>query len=208
MKPMAKRTRGRPRTFNDASALEAALVLFWRHGYEGTSIAQLTDAMKITAPSLYAAFGSKEQLYQKALDLYVNTQGDFVAQTLSAPGSTREAIARLLKEAAVRFTRTNWPAGCLVATGAIRCASDNGTVLEMTATVRRASTNLLKQRIDQAIANHELEPDEDSSGLAAFYASVVQGMSVQAIDGAKQAQLMKIAEFAMAAWPGEPVLQR
>ena len=198
-----KRSRGRPRTFDRTRALEAALIIFWRQGYEASSITQLTKAMKITAPSLYAAFGSKEQLYRDVLDLYVSTHGDFVVRGLAAQGIARDVFVHLLNEAAIQFSRPGWPSGCLVANGALRCAQDNLAVREVTAMLRHAAQDAVRQRIDQAIIDHEVEPDIDSAGLAAFYASIVQGMSVQAVDGATREQLMKIGEFAMAAWPAK-----
>lgn len=196
-----KRLRGRPRAFNKTNALKAALILFWRHGYEGTSIAMLTKAMKISATSLYAAFGSKEELYREVLVLYVSTHGDPITRALSQPGSVREAIRQTLVEAAKQFSRSAWPQGCLVANGAIRCAPEHRTAAKETSAIRRMGKDAIRQRLEQAIADGELEKDTDAEILAAYYSSVVQGMSVQAVDGASRDQLIKLGELAMAAWP-------
>lgn len=203
-KDTEKRARGRPRAFDKTQALKAALALFWRHGYEGTSIADLTKAMKINAPSLYAAFGSKEQLYREVLDLYLATNGAPVAHALSKPGAARSAVAEMLTAAARQFSRPGMPKGCLVANGALRCAEENRMATKETATIRRLSQNALRQRLERAVADGELAPRTDTAALAAFYASVVQGMSVQAVDGATREQLLMLAEYAMAAWPGRP----
>lgn len=203
MKNKIKRSPGRPRTFDRAEALEAALLLFWRNGYEGTSIAQLTEALGITPPSLYAAFGSKDQLYREVLDLYLSTHGDFIAKALTEQGLSRNAIERMLKEAAKRFTQAEAPHGCLVASGVLRCAGENQSAARHTAARRLLAQDAIRRRIDQAVEEGELPAKTDTAGLAAFYASTIQGMSVQAVDGASRAQLNEIGRFAMAVWPAQ-----
>ncbi len=197
----AKPSRGRPRAFDREHALEAALLLFWEQGYEGTSISQLTSVMKITPPSLYAAFGSKEQLYQEVLKRYLSSHGDFITTGLAAKTNVRDRVAIILREAAVRFTRTNFPPGCLVANGALRCASEHQLAVEATAALRRSIEMVLNERIKAAIRAKELPVGTDALGLAGFFAAVVQGMSVQAIDGTSRKKLLKVADLAMSAWP-------
>jgi len=196
-----KRSRGRPRIFDKGKALEAAMVLFWRQGYEGTSMAQLTRAMRVTAPSLYAAFGSKEQLYGDVLDLYVSTHAGFISRALAAPGPIRGVMEHLLLEAATQFSRSEWPPGCLAASGTLRCAQAHRVVARATAGLRRRAQDAIHVRISIAVGQHELASDTDAAGLAAFYATVLQGMSVQAVDGATHEQLIKIGVLAVAAWP-------
>lgn len=195
------RSRGRPREFDKKRALNAALRLFWRQGYEGTSVAELTKAMRITAPSLYAAFGSKEQLYREVLDLYMSTHGDALAGTLASPGPCRDAIARMLAAAAHQFSRPGLPHGCMVANGALRCAKEHANAVKATGMLRRLGQDTLRLRIEAAIADGELPKRADAAGLAAFYAATLQGMSVQAVDGATTKQLLKLGDYAMAAWP-------
>jgi AcrR family transcriptional regulator len=195
-----KRAAGRPREFDKNTALKAALLLFWRQGYEGASIAQLTQAMKITAPSLYAAFGSKEQLYREVLELYMTAYLEPMARALGKPGSARDAVREMLMAAAMQFSRRGWPRGCLVANGALRCGQENQFAAQTTAAMRRMSQDAIRQRIGQAVIDGELAADTDTAALAAFYASVVQGMSVQAVDGATREQLIKLGQLAMAAW--------
>ena len=195
--------RGRPREFNQDKALAAALLLFWKQGYEGTSLAQLTKAMKITAPSLYAAFGSKAQLYRQTLELYQTTHGDPLAQALQATGPARKVVEKLLTTAALQFSRAEFPSGCLVANGALRCGRAHRAAAAATSTLRRVSQDALAQRLAQAVSAGELPRATEPAELAAFYAAVIQGMSVQAVDGATRKQLLKLATLAMAAWPGK-----
>lgn len=201
MENLEKRAPGRPRTFDREKALATAVDLFWRHGYDGTSIAQLTDAMKISAPSLYAAFGSKEQLHREAIDLYLSTHGNYMSRSFAQPGSTRDAIERVLKDAAKAFSQPGLPQGCLVGSGALHCALENASVGHDMTSIRKHTRDTIHARIKQAMVAGELPPDTDAKALAAFFAATVQGMSVQAIDGASRPLLNRIAEIAMAAWP-------
>ncbi len=196
-----KRSRGRPREFDKKWALHAAMMLFWRQGYEGTSLAELTKAMKITAPSLYAAFGSKEQLYRDVLELYMSTHGDAMARALASSGPCRDVVARMLAAAAQQFSRPGLPHGCMVANGSLRCAKEHAAAVKATGMLRRLGQDALRQRIEGAIAAGELPQGTDAAGLAAFYAATVQGMSVQAVDGATTEQLQRLGDYAMAAWP-------
>lgn len=195
------RSRGRPREFDRTRALNAALIVFWRHGYEGTSIAELTHAMKITTPSLYAAFGSKGKLYREALELYMATHGDPLVRALISSGPCRKAIACMLAAAAHQFSRPGLPHGCMVANGALRCAKDHSAAVRETGMLRRLGQDALRQRIEAAIVAGELPKGADAAGLAAFYSATVQGMSVQAVDGATRDDLMKLADYAMVVWP-------
>lgn len=201
MENVTNHLRGRPREFNKARALDAALILFWSQGYEGTSITQLTKAMKINAPSLYAAFGSKEQLYYDVLNQYVTIHGDPLVRALFKRSTVRNDVKQMLIEAAKQFSRAAWPQGCLIANGALRCGKEYQPVAKATASLRILAKDALKQRLDQAITDGEIARCTDIESLAAFYSSVVQGMSVQAVDGATRKQLIKIVEYAMAAWP-------
>lgn len=201
MENTIKRSPGRPRAFDRANALDAALDLFWRHGYEGTSIAQLTDAMKITAPSLYAAFGSKEQLYREAVSLYLSIHANFISASLDNKGPARKVVERMLKEAAKAFSRPDMPRGCLVASGSLLSAKEHLAITQGMTGLRNHARGLIQARIEQAVAEGELSPDVDVEAMAAFFSAAVQGMSVQALDGASRSLLNRIADLAMAAWP-------
>jgi TetR/AcrR family transcriptional regulator, copper-responsive repressor len=191
------RKRGRPRAFDRQKALEAALDLFWRQGYEGTSIADLTAAMGITPPSLYAAFGSKELLYGEALDLYAATAGAYAEKALTEEPTARAGLERMLREATAVYAGR----GCMLASGALACAPENAEVSADLARRRTTGKKALAARLDQAVAEGELPSDADVGGLAAYYAAVIQGLSIQARDGATEKELDAIVALAMAAWP-------
>lgn len=190
--------RGRPRAFDRRKALEAALELFWRQGYEGASINDLTAAMGISPPSLYAAFGGKERLYQEALDLYAATRGGYAARALAEEPTARAAIERMLREAAAVYAGR----GCMLASGALACAPEHAGVAADLARRRRDGREALSARLERAVAEGELPAGADAAALGAYYAAVIQGLSIQARDGATPEQLKAIARLAMAAWPG------
>lgn len=203
MKRTKPRPRGRPRLLDRQKALQTALRLFWRHGYEGTSVADLTGAMGATPPSLYAAFGSKEQLYREAVDLYMVSHGAFAATALAQEPSARRAIERILREAIAVYSAGPKPRGCMLTSGALTCAAEHEDVALDLARRRGAVIAALKMRFDRAVAQGELEATTNTAGLAAFYAAVVQGLSIQARDGVGRSDLEAIAEAALAAWPGK-----
>ena len=198
-----KLPRGRPRTFDRATALQAALKLFLERGYEGTALSDLVAAMGIAPPSLYAAFGSKEGLYRETLDLYLEGRGRFVSRALERKGLCCEDLVRqILRDAAVAFTPGGDDVpGCMVSATMLACSPNNREVGDHVKALRAAPTRAVAQRIEQAKANGELPPSVNSEALARFFASVVAGMSIQARDGATRRQLLELAESAMQAWP-------
>ncbi|HEX7887007.1 MAG TPA: TetR/AcrR family transcriptional regulator [Phenylobacterium sp.] len=198
----SKKPPGRPRNFDPAAALESAMLLFWRHGYEGATIAQLTRAMGVKSASLYAAFGSKAQLYREALAHYLQGAGRIGFCSLSAAPTAREGIGRILQQAAVAFTLPEHPPGCMIGIGALRCGVENQIAAEETAVLRRMSEEVILHRLEQAKAEGELSPATDPVALAAYFGAILQGLSVQAQDGAGRERLLQIAELAMKAWPG------
>jgi TetR/AcrR family transcriptional regulator, copper-responsive repressor len=199
--PQPRRSAGRPRAFDREKAVEVALDLFWLHGYEGTSTSQLTAAMGISPPSLYAAFGSKDGLYREAVALYLARHGGFMAEPLAADCPAREAVSRMLQGAARQFREAGHAPGCLVSSAEIQGSPENATVVAEAAAMRMAAQRAIHARLKAASRDGELPADTDTAALAAFYAMVVQGMSTQARDGASAAMLRREAELAMRAWP-------
>lgn len=199
---MEKRPRGRPRTLDRDQALETALQLFWRRGYEGTSIADLTAAMATTPPSLYTAFGSKERLYQEVLDRYGASYGSFTARALAEEPTARQVVERILREAIEVYSGGAEPRGCMLATGAVNCAPEHAQVAADLSRRRRAAIAAIESRFDRAVAEGELPSTTDTAALAAYYAAVIQGLSIQARDGAMPQVLEAVARTALGAWPG------
>jgi AcrR family transcriptional regulator len=176
--------------------------MFWRRGFEATSTTELTAAMGISQPSLYAAFGSKDGLYREAVDLYLLRYGTRVQELLDTKGHAQDAVAAILANAAQQYTDSNHAPGCMIASGALQVGSAHADILAQMVGLRQAAQIAIKLRIERAINEGELPKRTDASSLAAFFAMVIQGMSVQAHDGATSASLKRIAKLAMAAWPG------
>lgn len=195
---MAK--RGRPRTFDRTVALRRAMEVFWRRGYQGASMAELTAAMGIASPSLYAAFTSKEALFREAVDFYNATEGLAPQQALNSPGSARQAIEAMLRHNARAYTDPGNPTGCLVILAAIGGIPESDEVSRFLARCRRRDVDDVRQRIARGIDDGDLPDTVDPASLARFVCAVLQGMSMQARDGATAEELDGIVDCAMAAW--------
>ena len=173
---------------------------FWRHGYEATSIATLTKAMGINPPSLYAAFGDKRKLFTAAVQRYAETHGDYGARALGQP-TARGVVETLLRLAATEYTEAGHPPGCLVIDGATNTSEASQDVAEELRGYREGTKQAIAERISADVEAGALPPETDAAGLATFYAAVIQGMSTQARDGASEAELQRVADVALAAWP-------
>jgi len=193
--------RGRPRSFDREAALDRAMLLFWEHGYEATSLSQLTSAMGITPPSLYAAFGDKQALFLAAVDRYIARGGSDTESLMGSAKTAREAVARFLEISAQNLTNPHFPRGCMVVLSAVSCSAEAAPVQHKLAACRAGWERALKARIEQGIANGDVPADASASALASFYMAVVQGMSLHAKDGASRKRLQEIAETALLAWP-------
>ncbi|QGZ58466.1 TetR/AcrR family transcriptional regulator [Paraburkholderia acidiphila] len=196
------RKRGRPRTLDRDVGLDIAARLFWERGYEGTSIADLTEAMGITPPSLYATFGSKDDLFRQALDRNSERENQNRLGALLGHLSAYDAIAFYLHDAAAGFTDPGKPRGCMVSTAVLQHGDKSDAAAREVAARRDLAIQAIKQRFDRAVAEDELATGTDTEALARFYAAVVQGMSAQACDGACSETLKRLADVALAAWPG------
>jgi AcrR family transcriptional regulator len=194
--------RGRPREFDTEKALERALGLFWRHGYEGTSTAALTDAMGINAPSLYAAFGSKEELFRKAVERYLQKPASYLPNALKAP-TAREAAEALFRGAVNMTSNPRNPDGCLLVQGALAAGPMAREVREDLARRRAGAEAAVRRRFARAVEEGDLPPTVDAAKLARFIVTVIWGMSVQAAGGATRTELEAIAEMAMRSWPSQ-----
>jgi AcrR family transcriptional regulator len=191
---------GRPREFDIDQALEQALHLFWRKGYEGTSITDLTEAIGITKPSLYAAFGNKEELFRKAFDRYVDGPGGYVQVALAKP-TAREVVEHLLYEAADAVTNPDNPPGCLAVQGALCCGDTAETIKQELMARRAKGEDDLRRRFQKAVDEGDLPKDASADDLARYICAILQGMAIQAIGGAGRDDLRRVAELALRNWP-------
>ena len=191
---------GRPRSFDADTALDRALEVFWRHGYEGTSLTDLTAAMGINKPSLYAAFGNKERLFRKALDRYTEGPAAYVREALGEP-TARAVVERLLRGAVDLLTDPHGPPGCLMVQGALACGEAADPVRQELASRRAAGEAAIRQRFKRAKLDGDLPADADPVDLARYVATVIHGMAVQAAGGASRDELRRVAQTALRAWP-------
>jgi AcrR family transcriptional regulator len=193
---------GRPREFDRETALQAAMLVFWRKGFAATSMNDLCDAMGIRSPSLYAAFGSKEALYLEAMEHYVKTVGPTIWDKLAAT-SARDGVEKMLLAATEILPETGpMPAGCMAVLGGV---GDEwpAAVADVVREVRLEMLGNLQSRLKTAVTEGELPAAADVDRLSRFYLSVFQGMALQARDGATSEELKGVAASAMLAWPGE-----
>ncbi|KAB8171071.1 TetR family transcriptional regulator [Streptomyces sp. 3MP-14] len=200
---MVTRSRGRPRSFDRDAALEQATRTFWQHGYEATSISDLTAAMGIGAPSLYAAFGDKRTLFEQVVAHYVERYGSFVGRAMAEEPTARAAVGRVLREAAVEYTTPGRPTGCMIVSAVTNYQESAREVAEELRVVRDGNRRAFRSRIRVDIASGVLPATVDADALARYSGAVMQGMSQQARDGADVDELTAVAELAMAAWPRE-----
>ena len=196
-----RKPRGRPLSFDRDAALETAMHVFWERGYEAASIADLTSAMGITPPSLYTAFGDKEQLFLEAIERYALGYGSAGARALNEEPTARGAIERWLLEAANELTQPCHPKGCMVVMAATNCSAAAERVQDALLLRRTEAIASVGRRIQGGIDGGELPPDTDAKDLANFYATIYQGMSMQAKDGATHESLLATVRTAMRSWP-------
>lgn len=193
-------TRGRPRCFDRDAALRAAMRTFWKRGYEGASMAALTRAMGINSPSLYACFGSKEALFRAAVELYLATEDCETRKAMEGQPTARAAFHALLRRGAGNLARAGYPHGCLLILGDSNATPGNDRVRQFLCQRRRDVQADLEARLKRGIADGDVPAGADIKAMAAFYMTVVQGLSLRARDGASREALAGIVESAMAAW--------
>jgi AcrR family transcriptional regulator len=191
---------GRPREFEIDEALDSALELFWRKGYEGTSLSDLTDAMGITRPSLYAAFGNKEELFRKALDRYDDTCMAFTRTAMKEP-TARKVVDKLLHGYADAQTDQIHPPGCMGMNGALACSEEAEPIKRELVVRRLAGEAALGRRLEEARAAGDLPADSAPAELARYVMTVAHGMAIQASSGACRDALYAVVGMTMKAWP-------
>ncbi len=195
-------TRGRPREFDPEKALTAALRVFWQRGYEGASMAELTEAMGITKPSLYACFGNKEALFKKALDLYERDKLAYVGKALEAP-TARGVAERLLTGAISTHCGGSDPHGCLGVMSTVTCTMEDPSIRDFVTERRIATEDALIERFERGKDEGDLPESVDPRCLAQCLTTVLQGMSVKAQGGSCAQELKGVVDTYLTMWPGK-----
>jgi AcrR family transcriptional regulator len=194
------RKKGRPLSFDRAAALQKAMLLFWEHGYEATSLNDLTSALGVPPSSIYTAFGDKKGLFFDAVGLYLSGPVTLESMLDEAP-TAHAAVQAMLTGSAIGFTGENTPAGCLLASAALSCSDSAADVRQTLAAIRHGMEAQLRTRIVKGIELEELPAGTDADALAGLTMAVIQGMSTLARDGAPREKLLRVAAAALHAWP-------
>ena len=195
--------RGRPRAFDAEEALDRAIEVFWRHGFEGASLSELTRAMGINRPSLYAAYGSKEDLFRTAVARYADVDMAYAREALAQPTAYRVAEA-LLRGNVAALTRPDRPAGCLSLMGGLACGTANAGISEFLAASRLTGEAALADRFSRAVREGDLPEGTDPAALARFVMVVTEGHAVHAAAGVERHLLDQSVDLALRAIPGAP----
>src|SRR5688572_16177185 len=195
--------RGRPRSFDRDEALNSAMELFWERGYEGVSLTDLQEAMGgITATSFYAAFGSKEKLFREAVELNICTVGSSPQKALTELPTARASIEGLLRAAIGTFCMPGKPRGCFVVLGAVNYTESNRKIQDFLKSIRTRRPKVIRDRLLRGIADGDLPKGTNVDQLTSFYVAVLDGLAIQARDGASREDLNSIVDGAMTAWEG------
>lgn len=197
----AYRGKGRPRAFDREQALHRALEVFWRHGYEPASVAELCNAMEIKPPSLYATFGNKASLFLEALRYYESTYWDAPAKRFMNEPDVYTAVTNFFSESAQILLSPETPCGCMLVLAAINIAEDEKEIIESVRELRFATKKMFADRLRRAIQDAQIPPDTDVPALAGALATLLEGLSIQARDGLFQSELKAIAAHAVRMLP-------
>jgi AcrR family transcriptional regulator len=191
---------GRPRSFDTDKALDRAMHVFWRKGYEGTSLSDLTQAMRINAPSLYAAFGNKATLFGKVIDRYVAGPGGYIPKALQAP-TARTVVERLFKGVVGLQVAKDHPGGCLLVQGAVSAGEKKSQVRKDVTTRLVATEGAIRKRLERAKSEGDLPKQTNPAALARYVMTILEGIAIAGATGASRKKLQTIAEVALRAWP-------
>ncbi|WP_137681687.1 TetR/AcrR family transcriptional regulator [Aurantiacibacter suaedae] len=194
-------TRGRPREFDKDEALANALRLFWQKGYEGASLTDLTEAMGITRPSLYAAFGNKEALFRQTLDLYERDKQAYIREAMEAPSA--RAVAETLLMGSVDVATGGECRGCMGVIASVACQSVEPSIRDHVNARAESAKQLIVERMQRAIDAGEFTVPTEATAITRYLLALMQGMSVQAQSGASRAELTQVVESALLSWPSK-----
>jgi AcrR family transcriptional regulator len=191
---------GRPRCFREDAALDAAMRVFWEKGYEGASLTDLTEAMGINRPSLYAAFGDKQALFLKALDRYAHGPGAHIERALAQP-TAHAVLESLFQGALAMLTDPANPRGCLTVQGAVACGPESEPIKAALVAMRRKGERALEHRLERAQQHGDLPPDANPADLARYTATILNGLSTQAVNGATREELQRVIDLTLRTLP-------
>jgi AcrR family transcriptional regulator len=187
---------GRPISFDKHAALEAAMLLFWERGYEGTSMADLTQAMGLNPSSIYAAFGDKHGLFQLAVKRYMEMRAQYAGKALEEP--TLKKVVRALFDNTVAFLTTpGHPPTCMTLAGAVGCSLDASPARDLMTEIRKQNQVALRQRLLKARKSGELSRDIDVDDYTRYLSTIMAGLSIQAANGSTKAELNRTAQMAL-----------
>ena len=195
-----QKRRGRPKCFNESKALETAMFLFWEYGYEATSISDLTRALNITAPSLYGTFGDKASLFEKCVDYYLQHEACPIGVLLQSGKTAKISIELFLYDNIKRLVQEHKPKGCMVVVATMNCSQENVALQTQLKERRYQTREKIYRRIVEGQKAGEISEDADLNHLTDFYCTILQGMTIQARDGASLEDLELIVKYAIKAW--------
>jgi AcrR family transcriptional regulator len=187
---------GRPRSFDEDAALDTAMRLFWERGYEGTSMADLTKAMSLSAPSIYAAFGDKMALFQAAAKRYAEGPGQYQAKALRE-STLKEVIQALFRNTVEFLNDSRYPSGCMTLTGAMACSVEDQAAKDFLAEIRKQNEEALRTRLQQARKSGELPAEVNIVDYARYLSTILGGLAIQAANGISRAEMKRIADMAL-----------
>ncbi|MEP3345872.1 MAG: TetR/AcrR family transcriptional regulator [Litoreibacter sp.] len=189
---------GRPRSFDTENAIQHAMLLFWERGYEATSMADLSAAMGLNPPSIYAAFKNKEMLFQKCVEAYVESIASYAPRAFEEEPTVELAMQRFISEAIEAFTIHDQPKGCLLISGATNCSKGSQGAQDFLTTYRQGSEAVIADRIQRGIQEGDMPLETNAALLAKYISVTVQGMAAQARDGVDAATLQEVAKITLA----------
>ena len=193
--------RGRPKSFDREAALEKAMLVFWDRGFEATGVDDLAGTMGISTSSLYATFGGKEDLFLAALDYYQGERGSYTKSAMENGSTARDCFRNLFEASAIELTRTDQPRGCMLALALPTCSPEMEPLRLKMNERRGVSLRRFVERLRRAVREGEIDSSCDTSSLALFFLTTIQGMSIQARTGASREKLLTVGKLAMRVWP-------
>lgn len=195
-----KRKRGRPKCFNEQEALQKAMLLFWEYGYEATSVSDLTQALNLSAPSLYSTFGDKAQLFQRCLEYYLQHEACPIDAIFQSAKTAKIALELYLYENVKRLIQDHKPTGCMLVVATMNCSEENQAVQHDLLDKRQKVKQRIFQRLAQGVSEGDLTAQVNLQEMTDFYSTVIQGLTMQARDGVHKDQLNQVVGYAMQSW--------